>query len=126
VVVSVDADNVRTVEDGFEVELSIRDISALMAPYHRKGVLGALLLQLANNSLTFQVGRQVVDYLKSTNAHPTLIQGMLNVCWVILVQTGYFLESAVVDARLEAGKKLTTKLAKLVDEGELGGELPCI
>jgi len=107
------------------VELTIRDLAGLMAT-HRKGVFGAVIAQLANTNITSRLGQQVAEYLWDTNEHPTLIQGVINICWYILVTIGYKLESVEVDLRLQAGKNLTTKLAQLVEDGELQGGLPCV
>lgn len=108
------------------VELSIRDLAGLMATHRRDGVLGAVLGQIVNSDLTYQVADQVVQYQWDTNEHPTLVQGTLDICWRVLNLWGYKLESFRVDGRLAAGKKLTTKLNELVEEGELPGSLPCV
>ncbi|MCK5308742.1 MAG: hypothetical protein KAJ73_09035 [Zetaproteobacteria bacterium] len=115
-----------TEEGKVRVALTVRDVAGLLSFHHRDGGLGAVLSQVANTNITERVGGQVIEYLWDTNEHPTLIQGVLNICWSILVKAGYKLESAVVDRRLEAGKELTTTLAKMVDEEVLGGFLPCV
>lgn len=108
------------------VELSIRDLAGLMATHRRDGVLGAVLGQIVNSDLTYQVADQVVQYQWDTNEHPTLVQGTLDICWRVLNLWGHKLESFKVDGRLAAGKKLTTKLNELVESDELPGGLPCV
>lgn len=114
-------------EGKVRVELTIRNLASLMATHRTpKGVFGAVMAQLANTNITSRLGQQVAEYLWDTNEHPTLVQGVINICWYILVTIGMKLEAAEVDRRLQAGRRLTTKLVELVDKGELPGGLPCI
>ncbi len=107
------------------LEVPLREVTGQMMVYQRNGALGAVLCQLANTS-TSRLADQVVDYMIDTNEHPTLVQGVLNFCFAVLVKFGNKIEAQYVDGRLEAGKKLTTKLAKMVDDGELPAGLPLV
>lgn len=108
------------------LEVPVREVTGQMATHRRNGALGAVLSQLVNSGSSDRLAGQVVEYLFDTNEHPTLVQGVLNFCYHVLVKAGYKLEAAYVDGRLEAGKKLTTKLAKLVDDGDLPAGLPLV
>lgn len=115
-------------DDGkkYSLQVSVREVASQMAVHRRNGALGAVLCQLSNTSMTSRLADQVVDYMFDTNEHPTLVQGVLNFCFAVLVKFAYRIEPHYVDARLEAGKKLTLKLAKFVDDGDLPAGLPLI
>lgn len=115
-------------DDGrkYALQVPVRDVTKQMSVFQRNGALGAVLAQLANSNTTSRLADQVVDYLFETNEHPTLIQGVLDFCFSVLVKAGYKLENMYVDRRLEAGKSLTTKLAKFVEDGDLPAGLPLI
>jgi hypothetical protein len=127
VAIQVKEDAISEAEDG-EVTVSptVRQVASAMATYRKSGTLGAVLAQLANSNMTPYVAKEVVDYMWETNEHPTLVQGVLDICWCILLEAGKRLEDYHPDARLRAGKELTTKLVEMVEEYELPHSLPCV
>lgn len=125
VTIEFDMDDVHVEEGTAKVDVSIRKLVNAMNVWNKGGALPAVLTQIANSFGTDRLSDNVVEYLFEMNTHPTLLQGVLNICWNILVKSGYKLEDAYTDIRLDAGKELTTKLAKMVDACDLPGNLPC-